>query len=92
MNSKDTKDLIKWVLIVGGTLFGGDHLKDFATSHADEIKEFTTVLFAPILNNQRDIIFLMHVDQFQAEGHSLDISVEMANEYLNPPEDEDDDW
>ena len=90
--TEDAKYIVKWAIIAGCTLFSGNHLKNFADEHADDIKIFTNVIFADILNNQKDIIFLMHIDQFQKDGHSLDKSIELANELLHPPEDDDGEW
>jgi len=85
--NKDTKDIIKWVILGVVTLLSGNHLKNFATGHADEIKVFAKVLFDPLIDetkqirfNQKTVIYNQHVEQFQREGHSLDKSIEMANE------------
>ena len=69
------------------TVGGGGHIKNFATQHAIEIKEFTKVLFEPLLDetrqiriNQQTVIYNQHVQQHQDDGKTLDEAIELANE------------
>jgi len=84
--NKDTKDIIKWIIIGACTLGGGSHLKNFADSHADEIKEFAKVLFDPLIAetrqirfNQQTVIYNQHIDQYQKDGMTLDEAIEQVN-------------
>lgn len=77
MKKDDIKDIIKWIALAAVGLGGGSHIKDF-----------TTELYSPLLEetkrirfNQKTVIYNQHVEQYQREGKSLDEAIELANEH-----------
>ena len=76
MSKEDIKDIIKWVLIAVCGLGGGSHVKDFSVELFSPMIEETKL----IRINQGRMIYNQLVDQFMADGLSLDESIEKANE------------